>query len=234
MIKKTWLKESKELFREGRVKIALVIVLLLLGVAVWISARQYQNVNEQYAVTKMAERDIWDNQGEKNPHSAAHYGTYAFKPKYPLSLVDQGVDKYAGTSIFLEAHKRNEAQFSAAADQTGLARFGDLTPDFILLFIIPLLIILLGYNAFTKEREMGTMTLLKSQGISVWRWVLGKWLALFVPILILSSAVFLIAGLILSNLNDFGVFDWSSLMTMLVVYLVYYIIFINLVLLQEK
>ena len=234
MIKKTWLKESKELFREGRVKIALVLVLLLLGVAVGISARQYQNVNEQYAVTKMAERDIWDNQGEKNPHSAAHYGTYAFKPKYSLSLVDQGVDKYAGTSIFLEAHKRNEAQFSAAADQTGLARFGDLTPDFILLFIIPLLIILLGYNAFTKEREMGTMTLLKSQGISVWRWVLGKWLALFVPILILSSAVFLIAGLILSNLNDFGVFDWSSLMTMLVVYLVYYIIFINLVLLVSS
>lgn len=234
MIAKTFLKETRELFREGRVRLALVIVVLLLGVAVWISARQYQNVNEQYALAKTAERGIWDNQGEKNPHSAAHYGTYAFKPKYPLSLVDQGVDKYAGTSIFLEAHKRNEAQFSAAADQTGLARFGDLTPDFILLFIIPLLIVLLGYNSFTKEREMGTLTLLKSQGVSTWKWVLGKWTALYFPILLITAFLFLIAGIVLSNLEDFGVFNWRSLTAMFLVYTVYYFIFTNLVLLVSS
>ncbi len=231
MISKTFYKETKELWRDGRIRIAFVIVILLLGVAVWISARQYNNVNEQYELAKTAERAIWDNQGEKNPHSAAHYGTYAFKPKYPLSLLDQGVDKYAGTSIFLEAHKRNEAQFSAAADQTGLSRFGDLTPDFILLFIIPLLIILLGYNSFTKEREMGTLTLLKSQGISSWKWMLGKWIALFLPILIITTALFLVAGILLSNLEDFGVFSWRSLLTMYLVYIGYYIIFLNIVLL---
>lgn len=231
MISKTFLKETKELFREGRVRISLVIVVLLLGVAVWISSKQYQNINEQYAMAKTAERHIWDHQGEKNPHSAAHYGTYAFKPKYPLSLVDQGVDKYAGTSIFLEAHKRNEAQFSAAADQTGLARFGDLTPDFILLFIIPLLIILLGYNSFTKEREMGTLTLLKSQGISTWKWLLGKWSALFFPVLVITAILFLLAGVILGNLEDFGVFNWTSLLMMFLVYIAYYIVFINIVLL---
>lgn len=139
MTRKTFSKETKELMREGRIRIAVGVVLCLLGLAVWISARQYQNVNHQYEMAKSSERDIWDAQGEKNPHSAAHYGTYAFKPKFPLSLIDQGVDKFVGKSIFLEAHKRNEAQFSAAADQTGLARFGDLTPDFIFLFIIPLL-----------------------------------------------------------------------------------------------
>ena len=231
MILKTFLKETKELLREGRVRISIVIVLLLLGVAVWISSKQYQNVNEQYGDAKTAERAVWDNQGEKNPHSAAHYGTYAFKPKYPLSLVDQGVDKYAGTSIFLEAHKRNEAQFSAAADQTGLARFGDLTPDFILLFIIPLLIILLGYNSFTKEREMGTLTLLNSQGISRPKWILGKWLALFLPILLITTLLFLIAGVVLGNLEDFGVFNWRALGMMFLVYIGYYIVFINIVLL---
>lgn len=231
MISKTFLKETKELFRDGRVRISLAIVLVLLGIAVWISNKQYQNINEQYAEAKTAERAIWDNQGEKNPHSAAHYGTYAFKPKYPLSLVDQGVDKYAGTSIFLEAHKRNEAQFSAAADQTGLARFGDLTPDFILLFIIPLLIILLAYNSFTKEREMGTLTLLKSQGMSTLKWFIGKWSALFLPVFVITGLLFLIAGVVLSNLDDFGVFDWSSLFVLFLVYVVYYIIFINIVLL---
>ncbi len=231
MIWKTFIKETKELLRDGRVRIAVIIVLLLLATATWISTQQYKNVNEQYETAKNAERDIWDNQGEKNPHSAAHYGTYAFKPKYPLSLVDQGVDKYAGTSIFLEAHKRNEAQFSAATDQTGLARFGDLTPDFVLLFIIPLLIILLGYNSFTKEREMGTLTLLKSQGISSWNWMLGKWIALFLPILLITTILFLVAGVFLSTIKDFGVFKWSSLFTMYLVFIGYYIIFINIVLL---
>ncbi|MEM1257373.1 MAG: DUF3526 domain-containing protein [Bacteroidota bacterium] len=231
MISKTFFKEAKELFREGRVRLSLVIVLLLLGVAVFISSRQYRTINEQYEMAQQKERSNWDNQGAKNPHSAAHYGTYAFKPKYPLSLVDQGVDKYAGTSIFLEAHKRNEAQFSAAADQTGLARFGDLTPDFILLFIIPLLIILLGYNSFTKEREMGTLTLLRSQGLSHWKWFLGKWSALLLPVLILTAALFLIAGLLLGNLKNFGVFNWSSLLVMFLVYMVYYMVFINIVLL---
>ena len=231
MISKTFFKETKELFREGRVRISLAIVLFLLGIAVWISSKQYENVNEQYVAANTAERDIWDNQGEKNPHSAAHYGTYAFKPKYPLSLIDQGVDKYAGTSIFLEAHKRNEAQFSAAADQTGLARFGDLTPDFILLFIIPLLIILLGYNCFTKEREMGTLTLLKSQGITYWKWFIGKWSALFLPVFVITAALFLIAGLLLGNLDDFGVFNWNSLLVLFIVYIAYYTVFINIVLL---
>ena len=212
-------------------RIAFIIVILLLGTAVWISIRQYQNVNALYEAAKTAEREVWDNQGKKNPHSAAHYRTYAFKPKYPLSLVDQGVDKYTGTSIFLEAHNRNEAQFSAAADQTGLARFGDLTPDFVLLFMIPLLIILLGYNSFTKEREMGTLTLLKSQGISYWKWIWGKWAALFLPILLITSVLFVVAGILLSNLQDFGVFKWKSLFVLFAIYVVYYIIFSNLVLL---
>lgn len=230
MIGKTIKKEIKELFRDGRVRISIFIVLLLLGVAVWISSRQYQNTNQDYAAAKSSEREVWDNQGEKNPHSAAHYGTYAFKPKYPLSLVDQGVDKYAGTSIFLEAHKRNEAQFSAATDQTGLSRFGDLTPDFILLFIIPLFIVLLGYNSFTKERELGTHSLLKSAGARGWKIVLGKWIALFLPVLAITASLLLLAGIVLSNLPDYGVFQWSSLVAMGLVYLLYYAVFTNLVL----
>jgi len=142
-----------------------------------------------------------------------------------------GIIKAKRTSIFLEAHQRNESKFIAAADQTSMARFGDLTPDFVLLFIIPLLIILLGYNSFTKEREMGTLTLLKSQGLSPWKWMLGKWIALFFPIFTITILLFVIAGLLLSNLDDFGVFSWSSLFVLCLVYLVYYAIFSNLVLL---
>ena len=218
------------MIRDGRIKLLYLFVICLIGISLTIKINYYKEINNQYKSATLSEREVWNNQGEKNPHSASHFGTYAFKPKYPLSLIDQGVDKYVGTSIFLESHKRNEAQFSVAGDQTGLSRFGDLSPDFILLFIIPLLIIFLGFNSFTKEIEMGTITLLKSQGINNWKWMIGKWLALFVPIFFLCIFLFFIAGIILSNLNNYGVFNLSSLISLSITYIIYYIIFINLIL----
>lgn len=230
MISKIIIKETRELFRDRRFVIAGLLVILLLGASVFIGAKHYRTTTADFTEASTNERSTWESQGEKNPHSAAHYGTYAFKPKYPLSLIDQGLDKYTGTTLFLEGHNRNEAQFVPATDQTGLSRFGDLTPDFILLFIIPLLIILMGYNAFTKEKEGGTLELLKSQGIQNWKWALGKWTATFLPILLISTLIFGIAGLVLSNLTNYGVFSWSSLFVMYLVYLLYYMTFTCIVL----
>jgi ABC-2 type transport system permease protein len=223
-------KEILEMMREGRFRIALFIVLALLLAAAAVSREYYLSIQRQHAEARQQARAMWLEMNEMNPHSAAHYGTYAFKPKYPLSLIDQGVDKYAGNSIFLEAHQRNEAQFAAAADQTGLSRFGDLTPDFLLLFILPLLIVLMGYNAFTREREQGTLRLLRSQGVSTWRLALGKWQAIFLPAALLTVALFLVAALMLSSLRDFGRLDWPALLGMIAVYLLYYAVFTSLVL----
>jgi len=233
MISKIARKEFIEILREGRFRIAAGIVLALLAVAVIVSKNYYESVQQQHAEAQQNERNVWVSQDEKNPHSAAHYGTYAFKPKYPLSLIDQGVDKFAGISIFLEAHNRNEAEFMAAADQTGLARFGDLTPDFILLFILPLLIVLLGYNAFTRERENGTLRLLKSQGVSTWSLAAGKWWGVFLPILLITTFLFALAAILLASVSDFGEFNLTHLVLLFGVYLIYYAVFTNLTLITS-
>lgn len=225
MILKIAQKEFKEILREGRFRTAAIITVALLLIAVVISRGYYISVNEQHQQAADNERNVWESQDAKNPHSAAHYGTYAFKPKYPLSLVDPGVDKYTGISIFLEAHRRNEAQYMAAQDQTGLARFGDLTPDFILLFILPLLIILMGFNAFTREREQGTLALLKSQGVSPIHLAFGKWLGAYLPILLLVVPAFALSAVLLGVIKDFGEFNIGELLLMMLVYLVYYAIF---------
>lgn len=229
MILLTIKKESKELLRDGRIKLAFIIIVFLTITAVVTSALSYKKSNKEYVLASQAEREVWDNQGEKNPHSAAHYGTYVFKPKFPLALIDQGVDKYTGKSIFLEAHVRNEAQFDIASDQTGLMRFGDLTPEFMLLFIIPLLIIFITYNSLTKEKETGTIILLNSQGAINFKLILGKWLAVFLPLLLLLTFLFLSSGIILANLSGFSTLNWSSLLTLFFNYLVYYSIIINLI-----
>jgi ABC-2 type transport system permease protein len=217
-------KELKELSRDGRFKSAVVISCILLLLALITGVNQYKKSNQQLTESVSKERTIWETQGAKNPHSAAHYGTYAFKPKFALSLLDYGVTKYTGNSIFLEAHNRNEASFSEATDQTSLARFGTLSINFVLIYLFPLIIILIGYNSYTKELENKTLTMLKSQGVSSVKLILGKWFATIIPIFILTIFTFLVIGVVLSNVHDLAFFSWSSLMTLLASYLVYYLI----------
>ena len=217
-------KELKELTRDGRFKSALVISFVLLLLALITGINQYQKSNQQLTESVSKERTIWETQGAKNPHSAAHYGTYAFKPKFALSLLDYGVTKYTGNSIFLEAHNRNEASFSEATDQTSLARFGTLSINFVLIYLFPLIIILIGYNSYTKELENKTLTIIKSQGVSSVKLILGKWFATITPIFILTIFTFLVIGVVLSNIHDLTFFSWSSLIILLAFYLIYYLI----------
>ncbi|OEK04015.1 ABC transporter permease [Roseivirga misakiensis] len=217
-------KEIRETARSGQFKWMLAIVVLLCTVAVFISQRNWEAKNiERKQATENA-RTLWLAQGATNPHNAAHYGTFAFKPQFPLSLIDPGVEKYTGVSIFLEAHSRNEADMVAAADQTGLSRFGDLTPDFILLFVIPLLIIVMGHRSVTREKEGGMLRIIKSQGVSNWQLVFGKWIGNFMPIAVLTAILFIISALFIENV------EWPFLITMLLVYLAYFAIMNSLTL----
>ncbi len=234
MILQIALKELKEIGREGRFRITAITVFALLLTALFVSRSYYTSVNAQHNEAKKNARSEWLGQGQKNPHSAAHYGTYAFKPKYPLSLIDNGVDKYTGVSIYLEAHKRNEAQYMAAQDQTALSRFGDLSPDFVLIFIIPLVIILIGFNSFTRERESGTLRLLKSQGVSSLELALGKWLGIFIPVLLLLLPVYIVSAIFLGNIKDYGQFSLGALTWLFAVYIVYYAVFTNITLLVSS
>tara|TARA_B100001059_G_scaffold60016_1_gene55509 strand:- start:4563 stop:5966 length:1404 start_codon:yes stop_codon:yes gene_type:complete len=224
------LKEVKELVRDDRIKIVVIISLMLVLIALITGSSQYQKSNQQLADSVSKERNIWETQDEKNPHSAAHYGTYAFKPKFALSLMDYGITKYTGNSIFLEAHNRNEANFSEASDETSLTRFGTLSINFVLIYLFPLIIILLGYNSYTKELENKTLTLLKSQGVNSLKLILGKWIAIFSPILILTIIVFIVSGTLLSNIERVEFFRWSSLIAFFISYLMYYLIITTLTL----
>ena len=110
-------------------------------------------------------------------NEAAHYGTFAFRPKSDLSFLDFGLDTYTRASVYLEGHRQNDAKFSAAEDATVLIRLGEMTVAFVLQLLIPLLIIFLCFSTFTREREENTLKMLVSQGASMadlyWGKVLG-------------------------------------------------------------
>jgi len=159
-------KERVEMARDGRFRWAAGITMCLLLVALGAGWTQFRAVSAQHAAAQQETREQWLAQGEKNPHGAAHYGVYAFKPRLPLSLVDRGVDSYVGVAAWLEAHRQNDFSYRPAQDGTVAQRFGELTAAGVLQLLLPLVIILLAFGAFAGEREQGTLRQVLSMGVS--------------------------------------------------------------------
>ena len=194
-------KEMTELARDGRLRWTSAIVLALLALAVLAGWRQYREQRALRDAAQQATRRDWLAQTPKNPHAAAHYGIFAFKPQQPLSLADRGVDAYTGVATFLEAHKENDAKYRPAQDATALARFGEWTAAAVLQLLIPLLIVLTGFSAFTGERESGLLRQLVAAGASPRDLLLGKATGLvaalalvLLPAAVLGGAALAVAG----------------------------------------
>ena len=201
MIRHIVRKEFTDVLRDGRFRWCSILVGALLLVSLghgWVQAR---SAHEERAAAQATAREHWETQGEKNPHSAAHYGIYAFKPRLALSFVDEGVDPYTGTSVWLEAHRQNDFLLRPAQDATAAQRIGALTAAQVLQHLVPLLIILLTFGALAGERERGTLRQLLATGIGRRDLAAGKALGvagalglLLVPAALVGAAALVVAS----------------------------------------
>lgn len=223
------IKEWRELVRDGRFRAAGAAVLVLLLATLATGWHASRTLRAQHDAASALTRDHWLTQGAKNPHSAAHYGVYAFKPKPALAMLDEGVDSYSGVAVYLEAHRQNEFSFRPAADATALQRFSALTAAGVLQGLIPLLIILFGFRAFTGEREQGTMRQLLSAGLPPRRLMLGKLLGAASGLLALLAPAAVIGSLALV-LAVGGDGLWSRSGVLAAAYLAYFLLWLGLTL----
>jgi ABC-2 type transport system permease protein len=174
MIARIARKEMTEMLRDGRFRWTAIMIGTLLVGALTTGASQYLRTGAERDNARRAARDSWLTQAPKNAHAAAHYGLYAFKPVMPLSLVDEGVDRYVGVFAWLEAHKQNDFKYRPAQDATVIERFGTWTAAAVLQILIPLIIVLAAFPAFVGEREQGTLRQLLATGVGARDLVLGK------------------------------------------------------------
>lgn len=158
------LKELTEFARDRRLAILAAIVLILSLVSVGVGAVRQVAYQQQQAAAVAEDRRIWLDQGEVNPHSAAHFGLFAFKPRAAMSLFDPGLSPWLGDAVWLEAHYKNPAQARQVETDAVLQRFGDLSPAWMLQTLLPLLIVLAGSAAVAGDRERGTLKLQLAQG----------------------------------------------------------------------
>lgn len=197
-------KEFLDAWRDGRFRLAAVVIVALLGVSILLAWQQVKRTTAERTAASSMERENWLNQGEKNSHSAGHYGVYVFKPLAPLALFDRGIEPFVGTTVFLEAHRQNQAAFLPAQDATSMRRFGELTPAIGLQLLAPLLVILFSFGAFAGERERGTLRQILSLGVRPRDLVLGKALGLGAALLLLLVPIGLFAGFALNAIPSAG------------------------------
>jgi len=229
MLKLVIKKEFLTAIRDVRLQVSGGILIVLMLTAVLVGRQGQQQIQQERVKAQSAMYDKWVNQGEKHPHSAAHYGQFAFKPKPVLSFLDVGLDNYTGISVFLEAHKQNEILFSAAQDSNGMTRFGEMTVALILQILLPVLIIFLTFNIFSKEREEGTLKLLHAQGISMRQLFIGKAMGTYLIVLVLFLPIIVLAFLLLNQPSatiDSGV--TSKFIWLTIGYAVYFLVFVLL------
>ena len=229
MIRHIIRKEFTDVLRDGRFRwcSALVGALLLVSLGHgWVQAREAQR---EHAAAQATARQHWESQGEKNPHSAAHYGIYAFKPRLALSFVDEGVDPYTGTSVWLEAHRQNDFLLRPAQDATAAQRIGALTAAQVLQHFVPLLIILLTFGALAGERERGTLRQLLATGVGRRDLALGKALGIAgaLALLLVPAAAVGATALVVGSPGP-AASPLARAAVLAVVYLVYFTAFLAL------
>jgi ABC-2 type transport system permease protein len=195
-------KEFSEIVRDGRFKWTAAMMVLLLLTSLFAGWQRYNGYMAIQSAAQGSTNHQWLKQGDKNPHTAAHYGNYAFKPLGPLAFFDNGVTNYTGTAVFMEAHKQNFSIARPASDTSAIGRFGELNGAMILQLLMPLLIIFLGFTAFSGERESGTLRQVMSMGVSrtalLWGKAIGVGSAVLlvvVPCLLVGAVVLGIADL---------------------------------------
>ncbi|MFN0008200.1 MAG: ABC transporter permease [Planctomycetota bacterium] len=194
-------KEFVDAWRDGRFRVGAVLMLLLLVTASLLAWHQTERMASERAAATAQERENWLEQGEKNSHSAGHYGVNVFKQVSPLSLFDRGIEPFVGTTLFLEAHRQNQASFVPAQDATSMRRFGELTASTGLQLLAPLLVILLAFGCIAGERERGTLRQVLSLGVSPRALVMGKTLGLAGALASLLVPIGITGALLVSQLE---------------------------------
>ena len=168
------INEWKILLRNRAIMYITTVFVLSLIAIVWIGIFQNNNQKDIQLSAQKHIRNQWDNLKPMNPHRAAHYGSYVFKPISVLNSLDDGVSSITGNVLKLEGHIQNEIVYSEASQSISISKFGKLKSSLVLQYVIPLFLIFLAFSSISSEKETGRLKLLIFQGISLFKLIFSK------------------------------------------------------------
>lgn len=206
---------KKELLLSYRNKTALISAItiwMLFIAATFCTLLNYQASHKQRLDANALFRQQWAHQ-QRNPHDAAHFGTYLFKPVNLLNVFDPGVTDYTGNTYRVEAHHQHEISNSDAEHYDTAMRFGNLSFALILQLLVPLFLLFITATSVSSEKESGTLKMLLAQGLSGRKITWAKVWANYLLIVTVIIPVFIIMALAVAFAGDtdllFGRLLWT-------------------------
>ncbi len=193
IVRLTW----RQLWRDRRIPLALAVLVALVGVSLVLDGLRSSRTERDRVAADLADQQTFNAQGPRNPHSVAHLSRFAFRPRLQTALLDPGVSDYTGAAVWMEAHKQDPATARAAEDRLELGRASELGIAWVWQVVVPLLVLVLGFDAIGGERERRTLPLLVVGGASLARVIAGKAVALFAVFagaLVVTTIVASLAG----------------------------------------
>ncbi|MEM9171498.1 MAG: DUF3526 domain-containing protein [Pseudomonadota bacterium] len=199
---------------------AMLLTLGLIVISALITWQTTSSAREARESLQAAAEAAFVSQPDRHPHRMVHYGHYVFRTPPPLAVVDPGIDRFTGASIFLEGHRQNSATFPASYSAANAGTLAAMTPAFVYQILVPLLLLIVGYTSLAREREARTDRLLQLSGAPpnlIWR---GKALAL------VQLAGVLLIPLALALLLPSGGQDAAAAVVLLLAYALYLLVWV--------
>ncbi|MEM1268997.1 MAG: ABC transporter permease subunit [Bacteroidota bacterium] len=178
--------------RSGALAVAVLVVGVIGTVTAVVEHRAWQAEQSERLELRAQEIEQWLALGGTHIHKAAHRGYFVVRDLPPGAILDRGVWDFGGSSVWLEAHRRNAPQLRAADAAAVVARGAPRGVGPVLLWLVPLLLAVLLHGAVANERESGSLAFAVSSGASPHAIVFGKalaavslaWAAVALPVVI--------------------------------------------------
>lgn len=153
------------LWRERRLLWVISITVVLAIVAALHGSRQLSLFENDRLAAESLDRKTFVEQGERNPHSVAHFSRFAMRPALAATILDPGIRPYSGSAVWMEAHWQSFPSLRQAEDQVDLGRGIEVSAAWVVQIVLPLLLVLLGFDIVSGERSKGTLVLLRGNEI---------------------------------------------------------------------
>ncbi|WP_081918418.1 ABC transporter permease [Sphingobacterium sp. ML3W] len=221
-MKQIILNEWKMLLRVRILVYLTLFFIVALAAVTWLGIVQNNKQQRQQQASQNHIREQWESIDEMNPHGAAHYGSYVFKPVTVLSSIDEGINTITGNVLRLEGHVQNEMSYSEVSQSLSVSKFGKLKPSLLLQYVIPLFLIFLAFASISREKETGRLKLLVFQGASLSKLILAKTISVWVYGLLLLLVT--IGIQLLLSISDMNGDSLTRMVLILFAYSAYYYI----------
>jgi ABC-type transport system involved in multi-copper enzyme maturation permease subunit len=209
----------------ARFLIGFVLCLVLIPFSILINISNYRDRVVQYRV----DRDVADK-------AAAEVRVYStLRPEVvvapePLSVFGKGLSDQVGNrvKVWLGDKPLLAAGKTAAGDNPFLAAFFSVDFVDIAAIIFSLLALIFSYDAFTREKEDGTLKLQMSNSVARSTCLAGKLLGIFFTLLPVLVFSFLLSAVLVLFSRDvaFSSLEWGRIGLLFAVSLIYLAVFI--------